>query len=136
MPAWSVVEGIWAVARLGPGDPMPAWAATEAFASVTRTAEELSIVCRESSVPDGVRAERGWALLKLAGPFPFTATGILASFLAPLARGGIPVFTVSTFDTDYVLVKRSDLGRALDALEEAREARRRRLEERLEPPND
>ncbi len=120
LPGYSVEEGDWAVARLDPSEPVPAWAAKSPFASVTRTAEELSIVCADLEVPEGVRAERGWAMLKLAGPFPFTATGVLSSVLAPLARAGVSVFAVSTFDTDYVLVKRHDLARAVDALEEAR----------------
>lgn len=122
VPGFSVEEGSWAIARLGPSDAVPDWAGASTFASVTRTAEELSIVCPESAVPDGVRAERGWAMLKLAGPFPFDATGILESVLAPLARAGVSVFAVSTFDTDYILVKRHDLVRAIDALEEARAA--------------
>jgi hypothetical protein len=116
----AVVEGSWAVARLDRGAAIPEWAQDAVFSSVTRTAEELSIVCPESAVPAGVRAEGGWAMLKLSGPFPFTATGVLSSFLAPLAAARIPVFAVSTFDTDYVLVKRRDLERAIETLEAAR----------------
>jgi len=83
---------------------------------VTRTSDELSIVCEESLVPDGVRAEQDWAALKLEGPFPFEMTGVLASFLDPLAAAKIPIFAMSTFDTDYVLVKREHLDAALQAL--------------------
>lgn len=60
-------------------------------------------------MPEGVRVERGWVALKLEGPFPFSMTGVLASFLEPLAEAKIPIFAISTFDTDYVLVKREDL---------------------------
>ncbi|HET9793359.1 MAG TPA: ACT domain-containing protein [Thermoanaerobaculia bacterium] len=116
IPGWTVEEGNWAVARLGPSDPLPEWARAGAFSSITRTRDELSIVCAESSVPEGVRAERGWAMVKLAGPFPFDAIGVLQAFLSPLARAGISVFAVSTFDTDYVLMKRTDLERAIDVL--------------------
>ena len=116
IPGWTVEEGSWAVARLGPSDPLPEWARAGAFSSITRTRDELSIVCAESSVPEGVRAERGWAMVKLAGPFPFDAIGVLQAFLSPLARAGISVFAVSTFDTDYVLMKRTDLERAIDVL--------------------
>ena len=81
--------------------------------------DEVSMVCEERQVVDGVRAEKGWVGLKLEGPFPFTMTGVLASFLQPLAEAGIPVFAVSTFNTDYVLIKRADLERAVKALAEA-----------------
>ena len=122
IPAWTVEEGTWAIARLEPGARVPEWAAGTAFSSITRTRDELSIVCPESAVPPEVRAERGWAMIKLAGPFPFDAVGVLEAVLAPLARAKISIFAVSTFDTDYVLVKRADLGRAVAALEGARGA--------------
>ena len=93
---------------------------------MTRSADELSIVCNEhvceehvcddQRLPDGVRVERGWVALQLEGPFPFSMTGVLASFLQPLAEAKIPIFAISTFDTDYVLVKREDLERAQKAL--------------------
>ena len=67
-------------------------------------------------MPDGALAERGWVALKLEGPFPFTMTGVLASFLQPLAEAQIPIFAISTFDTDYVLIKRESLEQAVAAL--------------------
>ncbi|HKB69353.1 MAG TPA: ACT domain-containing protein, partial [Thermoanaerobaculia bacterium] len=82
-PRVTVEPGSWAVARLDPGAALPEWTAGDGFCSITRTRDELSIVCPEAAVPAGVRAERGWAMLKLSGPFPFTATGVLSSFLAP-----------------------------------------------------
>jgi uncharacterized protein len=86
---------------------------------VTRTVEELSIVCEEARVPEGIRAERNWVALKLEGPFPFSMTGVLASSLEPLAKRNISIFAIATFDTDYVLLKREDLEAALRTLEEA-----------------
>ena len=88
---------------------------------MTRSADELSIVCEEhvcddQRLPEAIRVERGWAALKLEGPFPFSLTGVLASFLQPLAEARIPIFAISTFDTDYVLIKREDLERAQKAL--------------------
>ena len=83
---------------------------------MVRTRDELSIVCAEDRIPDGVRAERGWLALKLEGPFPFSMTGVLASFLQPLAEAQIPIFAISTFDTDYVLIKRETLEQAVVAL--------------------
>ncbi|HET9794413.1 MAG TPA: ACT domain-containing protein [Thermoanaerobaculia bacterium] len=121
VPGFEVVPGEWAIARLPPDAAIPDWAVeASAFSSVTRTASELSIVCPEARVPEGARAERGWAVLKLAGPFAFTEVGVLASVLVPLARAAVSVFAVSTFDTDYVLVPRSALRAAVDALEAAR----------------
>ena len=99
--------------------PFPAWAmhAEARFWSVTRTSEELSIVCDEDSVPPSCgRVERGWRALWLRGPIPFDETGVLVSLAEPLANAGISVFAISTFDTDYVLVRETSLDRALAAL--------------------
>lgn len=137
IPRYTVEAGSWAVARLAPLDPVPEWAASPStFSSITRTPEELSIICPESAVPASVTAERGWAMIKLAGPFAFTEIGILASVLRPLAHAGVSVVAVSTFDTDYILVKRGELGRAMDALETVREERLRRREDRSREEND
>lgn len=105
-----------AVARLSPGDPIPEWVFSGEVWSVARTADELSVVCRDGAVPGEARAERGWRCLKLEGPIDFALTGILAAILAPLAAAAIPIFAFSTYDTDYVMVKRDRLGEALDAL--------------------
>lgn len=105
-----------AIAKLDPESPVPAWADGPGFVSVTRTPHELSIVCDASRVPAGIRHELGWARLELDGPFPFELTGILSSFVAPLAAAKIGIFAMSTFDTDYVLVKRASLDAALAAL--------------------
>ena len=100
---------------------IPAWTLEDGFFCVVRTRDELSIVCgedvcREDRMPDGALAERGWVALKLEGPFPLSMTGVLASFLQPLAEAQIPIFAISTFDTDYVLIKRENLERAVAAL--------------------
>lgn len=105
-----------AIARLEPDAAIPAWAARGSFSSVTRTARELSIVCEASLVPEDVRHERGWAMLELEGPFPFELTGILAAFINPLAEARVGIFAISTYDTDYVLVKLAALDAALEAL--------------------
>lgn len=86
------------------------------------TPDELSVVCLERNLPEdrnGWLVESGWVALKLGGPFPFSLTGVLASFLDPLAKAGIPIFALSTFDTDYVLIKRETIPRALPALRQA-----------------
>jgi hypothetical protein len=113
----SVVPGRWAIVRLAPDEPVPAWAAEAGgFVSMTRTPEELSIVSPEAVVPPEHRAEVGWALIRLHGPIPFDQTGVLASLAAPLAAAGVGIFAISTFDTDYLLVKAGQLTKACDVL--------------------
>jgi uncharacterized protein len=105
-----------AVCRLPAGAAAPDWLDGAPFASVTRTPDETSVVCAAASVPAGVRAEPGWRALRVAGPLDFALTGVLLSLLAPLAAAGVAVFAVSTFDTDYLLVKEAALDDALAAL--------------------
>ena len=107
-----------AVCRLGPAEDVPQWVAG-AFTSVTRTPDELSIVCDDQAVPPHVRAERGWRLLRVEGPLPFELTGIAAAFVTPLADARISVFPIATFDTDYLLVKEECLAAAVEALRSA-----------------
>lgn len=110
----TLLPDTFAVCRSDADAAVPAWA-TGSFFSITRTADELSIVCLQSLVPDGIRCERDWRCFQLAGPIPFTTVGVLASLVTPLAEAGISVFAISTFDTDYVLVKAADLERAINA---------------------
>lgn len=86
---------------------------------MTRSANETSVVCDERDVPDGAKCEPGWSVLRLEGPIPFEVTGVLASLAAPLASAGVGIFAISTYDTDYVLVKEDDRARARAALEAA-----------------
>lgn len=115
----TLLHGLWAVCRLHPESAVSAWAEGGAFFSATRTADELSIVCEEAAVPEGVKSEKGWALLKLQGPIPFETPGILASLTSPLAEAGISLFAISTFDTDYLLVKADRFSDAAAALKKA-----------------
>ena len=105
-----------AVCRLPAGAEAPAWLDGEVFASVTRTPEETSVVCRAGVVPQDVRVEAGWRALRVAGPLDFALTGVLLSLLEPLAAAGVPVFALSTFDTDYLLVREAALDDAVAAL--------------------
>ena len=111
--------GEYAACRLLPSEPVPAWATAGGFCSITRTADELSIICAAAFVPANIHAERGWSLFKFQGPFAFTATGILSAVLAPLAAAKISILGLSTFDTDYLLVKTSQLDATVCALEAA-----------------
>lgn len=104
------------VCQLPADAALPAWAASASFVSITRTAEELSLVVPESLAPADLKQEGGWRSLKVHGPLGFGLTGILASILEPLAKAGITVFAVSTFNTDYVLIKEADANAAVDTL--------------------
>jgi uncharacterized protein len=108
----------FAVCRLPPDAPIPPHTATE-FTSITRTAEELSIVCPVDQAPQNAKCESPWTCFKLEGPFAFSLTGVLAAFLNPLAERGVPIFAVSTFDTDYILVKEQHVATAIEALQAA-----------------
>jgi uncharacterized protein len=107
------------IARLGAGEPVPAWATHGWFHAITRTADELSIVCEEEAIPAPVRAERGWRCLQVDGPLDFSLTGILAALAAPLGAAGVSIFAISTFDTDHVLVRAEALDKAVEVLTDA-----------------
>ncbi len=113
---FSRVKGTFAVYRLPADAAVPALSVQGQFFSVTHTAEELSIVCLRENVPAGLPVSIPWACLKLHGPFPFELTGVLASILNPLAEAGIGIFAVSTFDTDYILVKEEAAEAAIAAI--------------------
>ena len=115
----AIVPGRFAVCRLDPRAPVPAGIAESGFVSITRTSAERSVVCAEADAPEGARVERGWACLMLEGPIAFTTTGVLSALLAPLAEAKVGILALSTFETDYVLLKEAQLGVALAALKAA-----------------
>ncbi|MEK6985177.1 MAG: ACT domain-containing protein [Candidatus Thermoplasmatota archaeon] len=118
----TLLPGRYAVCRLRPDAPVPLWAlkVNSQMSSVTRTPDELSVVCPEAAVPPFVNlAEKGWRAFKLEGPVPFTTTGVIAGLTVPLAAAGVGVFVLSTFDTDYLLVKEANLEKAQAALQAA-----------------
>ena len=100
------------ICRLPRESDFPVWATASSFFSITRTSEELSVVCAEEVISEGTTSEKGWWCLKVHGPLDFSSTGILSSLLRPLARANISVFALSTYDTDYLLVKERDLDHA------------------------
>ncbi|MEM1089995.1 MAG: ACT domain-containing protein [Pseudomonadota bacterium] len=114
----TVLEPELAVCRLAPDAALPGWVGP-GFSSVTRTHAELSVVCEHSRVPEGIRCEGPWRCLEVAGPLAFSEVGIMAALSEPLASAGVSLFAVSTFDTDYLLVKSADLKSACEALRAA-----------------
>ena len=116
LPELTVLGERLAICRLGARDEVPAWATKSPFFSVTRTREELSVVCPEDVVPESIPCEWGWLALRLEGTFDLSMVGILASVAVPLAEAGASIFAVSTFDTDYVLVREEQLDLAVGTL--------------------
>ncbi len=113
----SVMPISLAVVRLNASSSIPHWATEgEDFFSITKTADELSVVCSEDKIPSDVKVEKGWRCLKVEGPLDFGLTGILSSLAEPLAKAKISIFAISTFDTDYILIKKENLQKALEIL--------------------
>ena len=112
----TILPEILSICRLDKDAAIPAWALASRLFSLTRTAEELSVVAPQAQVPEGIKRDPGWRGLKVEGPLDLSATGVLASLTGPLAEGGISVFAVSTYDTDYLLVKARQLEKAVKVL--------------------
>ena len=108
-----------AVCRLPADAPVPSWALGPPFSSVTRTPDELSVVCAADGVPTGVLASRPWRALRVDGPLDLALVGVLAALAGPLAEAGVSVFPIATYDTDWILVREADAERACAALERA-----------------
>lgn len=107
-----------AVCRLSPQNDIPSWALQQrSLLSITYTHDELSIICHASSVPIDVQSEKYWQAIKVQGPLDFSLTGVLSSLATPLAAENIPIFVISTFDTDYILVKEQSVEHARVVLE-------------------
>lgn len=113
------LPGSYAIVRLAPDAAIPAWATHGEFTSITRTADELSIVCPAENLPADAHSPQHWICLKLQGPFAFSQTGVLLSFIEPLSAGGVPIFAISTYDTDHVLIQEESINAALKILHEA-----------------
>ena len=107
-----------AVCRFEPTAPLPDWIGGPGFYSITRTDAELTIVCPETRIAPGATREAGWRCFKVLGPLDFSEIGIILSLTRPLAESGVSVFVISTFDTDYFMVKEKNLATTIDALTE------------------
>jgi uncharacterized protein len=108
-----VLDEILTICRLDRDAPIPEWAMRGSFVSITRTSDELSIVCSQPELPPDTAHESGWCCFQVVGPLAFSMTGVLVALSRPLAEAGISIFAISTFDTDYLLVKADDLSRAI-----------------------
>jgi len=108
-----------AICKLDKNSPFPMWATrAHDFFSITKTVDELSIVCPEETLPSDTKAERNWRAFKVIGPLDFALTGVLSNLIAPLAQHNISIFAISTYDTDYVLIKEECVTKSIEILKE------------------
>jgi hypothetical protein len=114
-----LLPGTLAICRLSADAAVPEWVRGATFATVSRTPEELSITIDQAAVPAGIRSEPNYRALRVSGVLPPDLIGILVAIGTPLAQAGLPIFAISTFETDYVLLRAADLGAGLEALRRA-----------------
>ena len=115
----SLMPHMYAVCQFHPDKHIPYWALLGDFVSLTRTHEELSIVCQQDNVPDEIQAERGWRCVQVQGAFDFSESGVNASLAIPLAEAEISVLAIATYATDYLLVKEENVEQVIQVLEHA-----------------
>jgi uncharacterized protein len=110
---------ILAVCRLSPDSTLPNWISLDSnkFTSITLTKDELSIVCDQKLVPDHVKAEKNWRMLKIKGQLDFALVGILKRVISPLSENGISIYAISTYDTDYILIQEKQFAKAVEILQ-------------------
>ena len=117
--ALSILPHKYAVCKLYPNGHIPTWALIGDFVSLTRTHTELSVACMQENVPDEIQAERDWRCVQVQGSFDFSLAGVHASIAIPLAEANISILAIATYETDYILIKDTDLEHALEVLREA-----------------
>lgn len=106
----------YVVCRLNKNEAIPSWALQGDFYSITKTEDELSIVCLQDNIIDNIKCEKDWRVLKIEGPLDFSLVGILSKISTLMANNSISIFAVSTYDTDYILIKEKDINRAIKVL--------------------
>lgn len=105
------------ISHLSKNSSIPSWAVEiNAFSSITKTSDELSIISPQDRIPGGVLVEKNWRAFKVKGPLGFTLTGIVSSLSSPLAKAKISILYISTYETDYLLVKENNLDKATKIL--------------------
>lgn len=113
------VQGNYAIARLAAGAGIPAWVNGAGFSSIIRADDELTLICDQSRIPDGVEADRDWICLRTVGPFAFDAAGVVHALITPLSTNGIGIFVVCTFDGEHLLIAGTDESKARKLLQDA-----------------
>ena len=111
-----LLKGKYSVCRINKDDEIPKWIFNEEFFSITKTEDELSIVCLQDKIKDDVLCERNWKVLKIEGPLDFSLIGILSKISTLMANNNISIFAISTYDTDYILIKEESIDKAIELL--------------------
>lgn len=114
-----LIDGLFSLCRLAPEDAIPSWALSSSFYTITKTSDELSVVCESNYVPAFVKQDGNWRIFKIAGVLNLSLTGITAKFSTALANAGVNLCVIATYDTDYILVKQEKLQTAIIALQDA-----------------
>lgn len=117
MPSLSVLPETFSICRLAPSTHLPDWLIGLDFWAAVRTSDEFSLVLPEAVVPRSWLSEPGWRGIKVEGPLDFNLTGVLTNLCTPLAENGVSIFSISTYDTDYILVRQKDLEKACQVLQ-------------------
>ncbi|WP_160687240.1 ACT domain-containing protein [Clostridium sp. C2-6-12] len=116
MNSMKLLNEKYSVCRLNKNNTIPTWAMQGDFFSITKTEDELSIVCLQENIPNNIKCEKDWRILKVEGPLDFSLVGILASISSLMAEAQISIFALSTYDTDYILAKENKIEAAICAL--------------------
>lgn len=111
-----LLKDMYGVCRLNNNSKIPEWGSKGEFSSITRTEDELSIVCLQNNIPEGIQCEKSWKVFKIEGPLDFSLIGILSAISSLMAEKGISIFAISTYDTDYILIKDKELNKAIEVL--------------------
>ena len=112
----SILPDKYGVCHFAKNDPVPDWVKDANFSSITRTSDELSIICPQEIIPGGVLVQENWRVFKVEGPFGFEVSGIVSAVSRPLAEAEISILNVSTYQTDYLLVQEKDFEKAKEVL--------------------
>ncbi|CDM69866.1 Hypothetical protein CM240_2749 [Clostridium bornimense] len=113
-----LLDGKYGVCRLSTDEAVPSWAFKGEFFSITKTEDELSIVCLEENISEKIKCERNWRILKVEGPLDFSLVGILSKISGLMAKNDISIFAISTYETDYILIKDENIKKAIEVLNE------------------
>ncbi|MEG0857198.1 MAG: ACT domain-containing protein [Terrisporobacter sp.] len=113
-----LLDRVYAVCRLDKGQPVEQWALEGDFSSITKTEDEISLVCLDNKVPSHIKHEGNLRTLKIEGPLDFSLVGILSKISTLMSNKNIPIFAMSTYDTDYILIKNDEINKAIEILEQ------------------
>lgn len=116
---FKIINDLYSVCKLNPNSNIPSWVNTNEFYSITKTEDELSILCVQQNIPNNIECEKNWKVLKINSKLDFSLVGVISQISKLLAENSISIFVISTFDTDYICIKEKDLAKAVEILKQA-----------------